>query len=241
VRKMGWTEPLGKRIQLGQNSGRVIGVVADFNFKSLHSPIEAFAMWPLVDDFSTLQEVMRPFQQRMLVLNISGAQVSQTLDFVEHVISQADPKHPFEFNFLDDSLDKLYKSEHQLMRLIGIFAAVCIFIACLGLFGLAAFTTEQRTREIGMRKVLGASTWQIITLLARRILVLVVIAAVLASVIAYFGIDEWLAGFAYRARINPLIFALSAAVAAAVAFITVALQSYKTASANPVNALRHVE
>jgi len=241
VRKMGWTEPLGKRIQLGQISGRVVGVVADFNFKSLHSPIEAFAMWPLNDDFSQLQEVMRPFQQRLLVLNVSGSEVGQTLGFVEHVMAQADPKHPFEFSFLDDSLDKLYKSEHQLMRLIGIFAAVCIFIACLGLFGLAAFTTEQRTREIGMRKVLGASTWQIIVLLARRILLLVVIAAVLASVIAYFGIDEWLADFAYRARINPLIFVLSAAVAAAVAFITVALQSYRTASANPVNALRHVE
>ena len=124
------------------------------------------------------------------------------------------------------------------MKLIGIFAAICIFIACLGLFGLAAFTTEQRTREIGTRKVLGATPWQIITLLARRILMLVAIAAVLASVIAYFAIDEWLAGFAYRAGINPLVFLLAAAAAAAVAFATVALQAYKAASADPVNALR---
>jgi len=241
VRKMGWTEPLGKRIQLGQASGRVVGVVQDFNFKSLHSPIEAFGMWRLVDDFSQTTEVFRPFQQRFLILNIAGTDIRQTLDYVEQVMSRADPKHPFEYTFLDDALDKAYKSEKQLMRLIGIFAAICIFIACLGLFGLSAFTTEQRTREIAMRKVLGATTWQIIALLARRILVLVVIAAVLASVIAYFGIDKWLTGFAYRAGINPLIFVLAAAAAAAVAFITVALQSYRTASANPVEGLRHVE
>ena len=108
---------------------------------------------------------------------------------------------------------KLYKSEHQLTKLIGIFSVVCIFIACLGLFGLASFTTEQRTREIGTRKVLGATAWQIIALLSRRILVLVLIASVLAAVIAYFAIDEWLRGFAYRAGINPMIFVLSAAAA----------------------------
>jgi putative ABC transport system permease protein len=127
------------------------------------------------------------------------------------------------------------------MGLISIFSAVCIFIACLGLFGLASFTTEQRTREIGTRKVLGATTWQIIALLARRILILVLVAAVLASIVAYFAIDEWLSGFAYKAGINPLIFILSAAVAAAIAFATVALQSFKTASADPVQALRFVE
>jgi putative ABC transport system permease protein len=241
VRKMGWTEPLGKHIQIGPQSGRVIGVVEDFNFKSLHSPIEAFAMYPVSDDFAQMQELMKPFQQRLLVLNIAGADVGQTLDFIEHVMAQIDPRHPFEYAFLDDSLDKLYKSENQLMRLIGIFATICIFIACLGLFGLSAFTTEQRTREIAMRKVIGATTWQIIVLLARRILVLVVVAAVLASVIAYFGIDEWLTGFAYRTRINPLIFVLSAVTAAAVAFGTVTLQSYRTASADPVEGLRHVE
>jgi putative ABC transport system permease protein len=110
----------------------------------------------------------------------------------------------------------------------------------MGLFGLAAFTTEQRTQEIGTRKVLGATSWQIIALLARRILVLVLVASVLAAVAAYFAIDEWLTGFAYRAGIDPLIFLLAAGVAAAVAFATLALQSWKTASADPVHSLRHV-
>jgi putative ABC transport system permease protein len=240
VRKMGWTEPLGKRVQAGNLTGRVVGVLADFNFKSLHTVVEPLLMYPLADDFAGMAEIMRPFQQRELVVRISGSDVEQTLGYIEDVMAKADPKHPFQFAFLDDQLDHLYKSEHQLTRLIGIFAVICIFIACLGLFGLASFTTEQRTREIGTRKVLGATAWQIITLLSRRILLLVVIASALAAIISYFAIDEWLTGFAYRAGINPLIFVLAALVAAVVAFVTVALQSYKTASADPVNALREV-
>jgi putative ABC transport system permease protein len=240
VRKMGWTEPLGKRVQAGNQAGRVVGVLADFNFKSLHTLVEPLLMYPLPDDFGGLSEIMRPFQERELVVRISGSDVEQTLGYIGDVIAKADPKHPFQFQFLDDQLDHLYKSEHQLTKLIGIFAVVCIFIACLGLFGLASFTTEQRTREIGTRKVLGATAWQIITLLSRRILLLVLIASALAAIISYFAIDEWLTGFAYRAGINPLIFVLAALVAAVVAFVTVALQSYKTANADPVNALREV-
>ena len=240
VRKMGWTEPIGKRIVLGLQSGRVVGVVQDFNFKSLHFAIEPLAMYTLVNDFSGTPEIFRPFQRRLMLVSISGEDVGGTLDFIEKAMSRVDAKHPFEYAFLDDSLDNLYKAEHRLTRLIGIFATVCIFIACLGLFGLAAFTTEQRTREIGTRKVLGASTWQIIVLLSRPILILVLIASALASGLAYFAMDEWLSGFAYRAGINPLIFLLAAAAAATVAFTTVALQSFKAASADPVHALRHV-
>jgi putative ABC transport system permease protein len=242
VRKMGWTEPLGKRVQAGGGAltGRVVGVLADFNYKSLHSKVEPLLLFPQPDDFTGMADIMRPFQERELVVKISGTDVDQTLGYIEDVMAKVDPKHPFEFAFLDDQLNHLYKSEHQLTRLIGIFATVCIFIACLGLFGLASFTTEQRTREIGTRKVLGASAWQIITLLSRRMLLLVVVASVFAAVISYFAIDEWLTGFAYRAGINPLIFLLAAAVAVVVAFVTVALQSYKTASADPVDALRQV-
>jgi putative ABC transport system permease protein len=241
VRKLGWSEPIGKHIQFGGMSGRVIGVVRDFNFRSLHTLIEPLVMYSTTHDFSQVPELFRPFEQRLLILKISAEDVGHTLGYVEHIMNEIDPKHPFEYTFLDESLDKLYKSEHRLMKLIGIFSAVCIFIACLGLFGLASFTTEQRTREIGTRKVLGATAWQIIVLLARRILVLVLVASLLASVVAYFGIDEWLSGFAYKAGINPIIFILSAAAAAAVAFATVALQSFKTASADPVEALRYFE
>src|SRR5690606_18213706 len=130
-------------------------------------------------------------------------------------------------------LNQLYQSEENLMKLIGIFAVICIFISCLGLYGLAAFTTEQRTREIGIRKVLGATARQILTLLSRNILWLVFGEAVVASAIAWLPIDEWLSGFAYRAGINPLAFVLATGVALLIAYATVALQSWKTAQSDP--------
>jgi putative ABC transport system permease protein len=236
---MGWTNPIGKRVQ-ANGDGRVVGVVQDFNFKSLHHQIEPLVLVLANNDMSRIDDLNKPFQQRHLILDIAPDGVTQTLSHAERVMADADPKHPFEYRFLDDALDEQYKTELTLTKLIGIFAAISIFIACLGLFGLAAFTTEQRSREIGTRKVLGATAWQIVGLLARRILVLVLIASVLASVGAYFWIDEWLADFAYRADINPLIFLLSAAAAGVVAFATVAAQSWRTASADPVHTLRYV-
>jgi putative ABC transport system permease protein len=236
VKKMGWDNAIGKRVL----DGRVVGVMKDFNFRSLKFRIEPLVIRKLSNDMSRVDEINKPFQQRKLILDVTGAEVGPLLEFVGRVVADADPRHPFEYRFLDEALKKQYKAETSLTRLIGIFAAVSILIACMGLFGLAAFTTEQRSREIGTRKVLGATSWQIIMLLAKRILVLVVVAAVLASIGAYFAIDEWLAGFAYRAGVNPLIFLLAAAVAAAVAFTTVALQSWKTASADPVQSLRQV-
>ncbi|MEJ0099988.1 MAG: FtsX-like permease family protein [Pseudomonadota bacterium] len=239
VKKMGWTDPLGKRLTLGAQSGRVIGVVRDFNFKSLHHLIEPAVLMRFNNDMSQVQEMNRPFQQRQLILDITGREVDKVLAHVGQVMARADPRHPFEYRFLDEALDAQYKSELGLTQLIGIFAGISIFVACMGLFGLAAFTTEQRTHEIGTRKVLGATTWQIVTMLARRILMLVVIASAIAAAAAYFAIDEWLAGFAYRSPVNPLIFLLAAMVAATVAFTTVALQSWKTASADPVDSLRY--
>jgi putative ABC transport system permease protein len=235
VNKMGWDEPLGKRMQ----NGRVIGVVQDFHFKSLHSQIEPFALHPFQDNFDNVPEQFRPFILRHLVLNIAGEDIRRTLKFLEQKFVEFDPRHPFEFSFVDDALDKLYLSEQRLMKLTGIFAGICIFIACLGLFGLAAFTTEQRTREIGIRKILGATTAQIILLLARNIMILVLAGAVIAAAVSWLVINEWLSGFAYRTAINPLVFVLSAALAAAVAYITLALQSFKTARANPVESLRY--
>jgi putative ABC transport system permease protein len=239
VKQMGWTNPIGKRVQANGN-GRVVGVVQDFNYKSLRFSIEPLVIIQGNNDMSRVNDLNKPFQQRHLILDISPEEVSQTLSHAERVMSEADPKHPFEYRFLDAALDEQYRTELNLTKLIGIFAAISIFIACLGLFGLAAFTTEQRSREIGTRKVLGATAWQIVGLLAQPILVLVLIASVLAGVGAWFWMDGWLEGFAYRAGINPLIFLLSAAVAASVAFATVAAQSWRTANADPVQSLRYV-
>ena len=239
VERMGWAEPLGKRLSAGPMVGRVIGVVRDFHFKSLHRQVEPLVMVAPRDDFSALPPAARPMVSRTLLLRISGEDVSQTLSYLSDQFVAFDPKHPFEYEFLDDSLDQLYMSERRLMRLTGIFSGICIFISCLGLFGLSAFTTEKRTKEIGIRKVLGAKTLQIILMLSRGIVGIMMIAAVIASLLAYVAIDEWLSSFAYRAGINPLVFVLSALVAMAVAFLTLALQSFKTANANPVHALRY--
>ena len=237
---MAWEQPIGKRIAFAGTDANIIGVVKDFHHESLKSKIEPFVLRM----FSGIEQDKVGDQAResmiyYLYINISGNEIARTLDFVKTKFEEFDPEHPFEFEFLDDTLNKMYMSETRLMGLIGIFAGVCIFISCLGLFALAAFTTEQRTKEIGIRKVLGASTWQIITMLSNRILLLVLGGAVVASLIAYYVMDEWLSDFAYHTDINPWVFLLSAAVAAVVAFSTVAMQSFKTAQSNPVKALRY--
>jgi putative ABC transport system permease protein len=236
VKMMGWKTPIGKRVL----NGSVVGVVKDFNFKSQRFRIEPLVIVPLGRSMRGIIGDNKTAQQRHLILDVTGADIAKVLSFVESVIVDADPKHPFEYRFLDDALDVQYKAEMSLTKLVGIFSGTSILIACMGLFGLTAFTTEQRSREIGTRKVLGATAWQIVGLLAKRILVLVMVAAVLASVVAYFAIDAWLTGFAYRANINPLIFVLSALAAGAVAFITVAAQSWRMANDDPVTSLRQV-
>ncbi len=240
VNKMGWKEPLGKRIQYSETEFmRVIGVVKDFHYQSMHRQIEPLFIRIVQEDFTSLHPALRSGFVTTLVLNISEQEKSGTLKYIQEIMEESDPKHPFEYRFLDDALDGLYGPEQRLMKLTGIFSGICILISSLGIFGLAAFTTEQRTKEIGVRKVMGASTLQIIIMLSRGILLIVLAASVVASLIAWFAIDEWLTSFAYHAGINPMVFVLSAAIAMAVAFGTVALQAYKTVQANPVEALRY--
>jgi putative ABC transport system permease protein len=241
VKARGWKEPLGRRIGLGQFSGKVIGVVKDFHFKSLHDSVEPFAMYRFNDNFENIPAETRAQIgiQRTMVVKLTGTEIQETLKFLQQKFSGYDPKHPFEYTFLDDAIDKLYLSENRLMKMTGIFSGICIFISCLGLFGLASYATEQRSREIGIRKVLGASILQIILMLARSILWLVLAGSIVASIIAYYAIDEWMAGFAYRTDIHLWVFFASAAIVIAVAFITIALQSYKTARTNPALTLRY--
>jgi putative ABC transport system permease protein len=241
VKMMGWVEPLGKRIDSsdGYYDGRIVGVVKDFNFHSLHQQVEPLLINLIRDNFSTLPPRAGKMIRRKIVLNISGREVAETLNYIKDVFEEFDTKHPFEYKFLNDIIDQHYLSDKRLMELIAILSGISIFISCLGVFGLAAFTTEQRTKEIGIRKVLGASTFQIIGMLSRNILLIVLAASVVASLGAYIVIDEWLTGFAYHAGINPLVFVLSAVFAMAVAFGTVTLQSFKTAQANPAKALRY--
>jgi putative ABC transport system permease protein len=232
VRQMGWTDPLGKRVGIGpvaMNPGPVIGVVKDFNYKSLRSNVEPFAMLRQDPEAG----------QRLMIVSVAPDGIRETLRRIQGLFAELDPTHPFEYTFLDAEIDRLYVSEDRLLRLIGIFATICILVACLGLFGLAASATQQRTKEIGIRKVLGASTLEIILLLARRVLVLVAAGALVACIVAWFAMQEWLTGFAYRAALNPGYLLLAAIGAGAVALLTIALQSWRTARGNPVEALRY--
>ena len=243
VRSQHWEEPIGKRFEIGQGpgaqKGTVVGVVRDFNFNSVHEGVAPFAIYRRVEDFSQVPAVLRMHEERTMVLNIAGRNVPATLKFVGDTMRKFDGLHPFEFEFVNDSLQRLYVMDTRLTRLIAIFAGICIFIACLGLFGLASFMAAQRTREIGVRKVFGARTGQIITLLAHRIVYLVLGAAVVASAIAYAVMKAWLENFAFKAGINPLIFVAAALAGLAIAYLTVALQSMRAARAHPVTSLRY--
>jgi putative ABC transport system permease protein len=159
VKKMGWDEPLGQH--LAEN--KVIGVVKDFNFVSLHSPVEPMGIERYKDMAKRLKDTFGEEPPMLhMTLHISDKNRSETLAFLEEKFTEFDPEHVFKYEFLEDILDAHYLSEKRLIKLIGSFGGICIFVSCLGLFGLSAFTTEQRTKEIGIRKVLGASTWRII-------------------------------------------------------------------------------
>jgi putative ABC transport system permease protein len=149
-----------------------------------------------------------------------------------------DPSHPFEFAYFEDSLAQLYDKDKQFITLTGLFSGMCIFITCIGLFGLTAFDTQQRSKEVGIRKVLGASAKQIVLLFTKRQWLSLLTAALIASVCSYAVMEKWLSSFAYRTDINVWVFIFATLLVGGIAFLTIALQSSKTAQRNPVDSLR---
>ncbi len=240
VNKMGWDEPIGKLIRYDQGFVEVIGVMGDFHFQGLQHEVESMIVWPSPpDSFADMSESARARQNRILTISISPDATAEALNHIRALWQEFDPSHPFEFQFLDDMLDELYVSDQKQMRLIALFATICIFISCLGLFGLTAFTIEQRTKEIGMRKILGATVSQIILMLFGSVLRIVCFSAVFASITSYWIMSEWLKGYYYHEDINPLVFLVAALLSIAVAFLSMIAQSYKTVSRNPILALRY--
>jgi putative ABC transport system permease protein len=219
--------------------GRIVGVVRDFHFNSLRDPINPLMLELISDDPTRVPAARRALVQRTIIIRVTGRDFAGTIGHIEEVMRRFDPANPFEYTLLDEGMRSLYETERRMLTLIAVFATLCIFIACLGLFGLAAFATERRAREIAIRKVLGASPWQVVWLLSRRVLLLIGIGGVIAAVVAWLVMDEWLAGFAYRVSVNPLLLILSVTLAALVALGTVSLQSLRTARADPADILRY--
>jgi putative ABC transport system permease protein len=227
VKALGWGTPeraLNKQINYGNLTGNVIGVMKDFHFESLHQPIVPMIL------------VFQPHGR--LSIKISGHNIQSSVNSIRDTWQHYLPTVPFDFSFIDQHFDQLYRSEQQQGTLFTIFACLAIFIACLGLLGLSAFTITQRVKEIGVRKVLGASIPQIVTELSKDFLILVLIAAAVAIPIAIYAMNKWLQTFASRIDVSWWILAAAGAIALIIAFATISVQSIKAAMANPVKSLR---
>jgi putative ABC transport system permease protein len=173
-----------------------------------------------------------------LVAHVSGADLSNVLSGIESAWNQLNPAEPFEYNFLDESFEANYAADERLSLMVYYFTIIAIFISCMGLFGLATFSAEQRTREIGIRKVLGASVSGIVSLLSKDFLRLVIIAVVIGSPVAAWVMHRWLDDFAYRTNIEWTVFLVTALIAVIIALLTISVQAIRAALANPVKSLR---
>lgn len=226
VKQIGMKDPIGKRFKMWRINGTIIGVIKDFHFASMKEKIG-----PAV--FFTGPN----FIQNMYV-KTTGADAPKAIAAVQKVFKQYNGEFPFTYHFLDDVFDNLYKGEQREGTLFDYFAGIAIFISCLGLLGLAAFTAQVRTREIGVRKVLGASVNGIVGLLAMDFMKLVLIAIVIASPVAWYAMHKWLQSYAYRIGIQWWVFVTAGVLAIVIAFITISFQSIKAALTNPVKSLR---
>jgi putative ABC transport system permease protein len=207
----------------------IVGVVKDFHFKDLHEAIEPFA-------FRFYNDANIGFNY--MVAKLGGGNIGQSLSTLEATWKKLNPNEPFEYSFLDQDFQKNYEAETRQAGLIDYFTAIAIIISCLGLFGLATFTAEQRTKEIGIRKVLGASVYGVVALLSKDFLKLVIIAIVVGSPIAWWAMNKWLQNFAYQTSIGWQVFALTAVIALFIAFSTISFQAIRAALSNPVKSLR---
>ncbi len=229
ARQYGYNNPaeaVGKKFEQWGRKGVVIGVVKDFNFASLHRNIEPLTM-PLV-----------PFACRYLTLKVKSDNVQETIQTVGEVWKQLAPHRPFLYSFLDNDFNSQYQKDIMFRRLFTTFSCLAIFIACLGLLGLATYTAEQRTKEIGIRKVLGADLQNIVGLLSKDFIKLVLVAIFIATPVAWYAMNRWLEGFAYRMEISPWIFVLAGVIALSIAVLTISYQAIKSAVMNPVTSLR---
>jgi len=227
IKQMELEDPVGKKYSAWGMDGQIVGVMKDFHFKSLHNPIE-----PMI--FMLLPDYLE-----YLVIRIDTADQENTIAFLEETMAKLDPEQPHQFNFFDTRYENMYRAEQHMGTILRLFTGLAIFIACLGLFGLSAFMTQQRTKEIGIRKVLGADIPNIIIILSREFTKWVIIANVIACPIAYLIINKLFQNFAYRTEMSYSIFGITILLSIIAAVVTVSFQTVKAAVSNPVEALKY--
>ncbi|MFH2036942.1 MAG: ABC transporter permease, partial [Candidatus Zixiibacteriota bacterium] len=235
AKKFGWENPIGKTIksidydgsEMTFESKTVIGVVRDFHTMSMHSKIDPAYIYYSNDNKS------------LICVRLDSTNIPQTIGLLKNKWEEITSGRPFEYSFLDESFDKLYQKEEKLGKLTSYFGILAIIIGCLGLFGLSVHSAEQRTKEVGVRKVLGASVSGIIAMLSKEFIILVAIANIIAWPIAYYIMNKWLEGFAYRINLGVSIFICAGLFALLIAILTVGFQATKAAMSNPVTAIKH--
>lgn len=227
ARTYGWADPIGRELPLGKDQRTVVvGVVEDFPYASLRESIDPLAIVEGEDS------------PRYVNVGIQSPDLSDTIRDIEEVYQSSAPAFPFVYSFLDDDFDALYQEERRVGRIFGAFALLAIFVACLGLFGLAAYAAERRRKEIAIRKVLGATARSVVALLSKDFLRLVAVAFVLATPVAYVAAQRWLEDFAYRIELGPWIFLLAGLIAVLIALLTVSSQALRAAWTDPASAIR---
>ena len=230
MRQLGWqnsSDAIGKTFELvGSKKGKVIGVVKDFNFTSLQYKIEPIVLhiWPWLN---------------YIMIRTDDDNMASVLSRIKNIWREFDPNNPFEYSMLSENFSRYYDSMYRLKNISAFFTLIAIIIACLGLFTISLYDIQKRTKEIGVRKINGASDSEILALLNKDIAKWVMIAFIIALPIAYYAMHRWLESFAYKTELSWWIFALAGILALGIALLTVSWQSWKAATRNPVEALRY--
>jgi len=225
--------PVGMQMQYGDEIYNVLGVVKDFHYKSTHRNIGPIVL------FKNNERLVGWLDFRFAFMRINSKNIHETLDFIEKTTRSFTPDFPYEFHFIEEDLDRLYRSDRQTANILTSFAVLAIFISCLGLLGLSTFLTQQRTKEIGIRKVLGSSISQIIHLLTSDFSKWVLISNLIAWPAAYYILQKWMDSFPYRISLSVWYFVLAGMLTLLIALLTISAQALKAANSNPLKALKY--
>jgi ABC-type antimicrobial peptide transport system permease subunit len=227
---MGMEEPIGQRLRFWQNEGTIIGVVKNYHHVSLHREIMPHVFCINPQHYRSL---------RFVFVKIASKNIPDSLKYIRETTTTFSPDFPYEYAFLDQGVEALYQAEQKLGKIFSSFAFLAIFISCLGIFGLASFTAERRTKEIGIRKVLGASVSHIVLLLSREFSRWILLANLIAWPIGWYAMHKWLQNFAYRSSLNPLLFVMAGVLSLVIAALPIGYQAIKAAVADPIDSLRY--